>query len=63
RIMRALHKEHPHYGWDSNVGYPSKAHLAGIDAHGITQHHRKSFGPVKNFIAHGSTRKLLNSAA
>ncbi|MCB1720361.1 MAG: ribonuclease HII [Rhodospirillales bacterium] len=63
RLMRALHEQYPHYGWDSNVGYPSKAHLAGIDAHGITEHHRKSFGPVKNFIAFGSTRKPLNSAA
>ncbi|MCB9983972.1 MAG: ribonuclease HII [Rhodospirillales bacterium] len=63
RLMRALHQEYPHYGWDSNVGYPSKAHLAGIERYGITQHHRKSFGPVKNFIAFGSTRKPLDSAA
>ncbi|MEZ5813458.1 MAG: ribonuclease HII [Alphaproteobacteria bacterium] len=63
RMMKKLHEEHPHYGWDSNVGYPSKAHLEGIDAYGITEHHRKSFAPVKNFLVHGSTRKPLDSAA
>ena len=63
RMMRKLHEAHPHYGWDTNVGYPSKAHLEGIDAHGITEHHRKSFGPVKNFIAYGSTRNPSKSAA
>ena len=63
RLMKKLHEQYPYYGWDSNVGYPSKAHLEGIDAHGITQHHRKSYAPVKNFLAYGSTRKPLNSAA
>ena len=57
KIMHNLAETHPHYGWESNVGYPSKAHLAGIDAHGITQHHRKSYAPVKNFIEFGTTRK------
>ena len=55
RIMKALHIEHPHYGWDSNAGYGAKIHMDGINAHGITAHHRKSYAPIKNFIAHGST--------
>jgi ribonuclease HII len=49
RLMQALHLEFPVYGWDSNVGYPAPAHLAGIAVHGITQHHRRSFGPVRRF--------------
>lgn len=63
RLMRRLHEEYPHYGWNTNVGYPSKAHLQGIDVHGITKYHRKSFGPVKNFLEFGSTRKPQISAA
>ncbi len=63
RIMRELHKTHPHYGWSTNVGYPSKVHLAGIVAHGITEHHRKSYAPVRNFLAFGSTRNPSKSAA
>ena len=62
-IMSALHEEYPHYGWNTNAGYPSKAHMDGIDVHGVTKFHRKSFGPVRNFIEHGWTRKPLNSAA
>ncbi len=42
-LMRALALEHPQYGWERNVGYPTKQHRAGIVAHGITPHHRQSF--------------------
>jgi len=63
RIMRKLHVEHPYYGWNSNVGYPAKVHLEGINTHGITEHHRKSYAPVKNFIQFGSTRNPNKTAA
>ncbi|MGB0719133.1 MAG: ribonuclease HII [Bdellovibrionales bacterium] len=63
RIMHKLHQEHPQYGWKTNVGYPSKAHRAAIDTYGVTPHHRKSFAPVKNFLAYGSTRTPSISAA
>jgi ribonuclease HII len=46
-IMRALHEEHPHYGWATNVGYSCRAHHAGMAAHGVTPHHRTSFWPVR----------------
>lgn len=42
-MMHALHQEHPEYGWDTNVGYPTKAHYAALDAHGPTAYHRQSF--------------------
>ena len=41
--MRDLAEIHPHYGWERNVGYPTKQHRAGIQKFGITEHHRKSF--------------------
>ena len=50
RIMEKLHEIHPYYGWSSNVGYPSPAHKLAIKNHGITEHHRKSFAPVKAYI-------------
>lgn len=31
------------YGLDKNVGYGTKAHLEGIQEHGITQWHRKTY--------------------
>jgi ribonuclease HII len=48
-IMRGLAQEFPQYGWDRNAGYPTKEHLAAIAQHGITVHHRKTYGPVKSF--------------
>ena len=41
--MRRLAKEFPQYGWDRNMGYPTKEHIDAIIAHGYTPHHRKSF--------------------
>lgn len=41
--MRELAKEYPQYGWDRNMGYPTKEHIDAIIAHGYTPHHRKSF--------------------
>jgi ribonuclease HII len=47
RIMRSLAQRHPHYAWDSNVGYSTRAHFAGIASVGVTVHHRRSFEPVR----------------
>lgn len=41
--MRILAKDFPQYGWERNMGYPTKEHIEAIIAHGYTHHHRKSF--------------------
>jgi ribonuclease HII len=46
RMMRSLAGEHPHYGWETNVGYGTPEHLAALRRHGPTPHHRRSFAPV-----------------
>lgn len=43
RYMKKLHKAFPNYGWDTNVGYATKKHFAGLKKFGITKHHRRSF--------------------
>jgi len=43
--MLRLHEDFPHYGWKNNKGYGTPEHLQGIDSHGITLHHRRSFAP------------------
>lgn len=43
QIMRKLHREHPDFCWDSNKGYPTKAHRDAIRLLGSTKYHRKSF--------------------
>ena len=41
--MESLHKNYPQYNWQSNKGYPTKAHKAAISRAGISPFHRKSF--------------------
>lgn len=47
-LMEKLSISHPEYGWDRNVGYPTKTHRIAIEQHGITHYHRKSFRLTKN---------------
>ena len=42
-FMRELAREYPQYGWDSNMGYPTAAHIEAIRRYGYTPWHRKSF--------------------
>ena len=41
--MMKLHQEYPQYHWDSNKGYPSKAHREAIRIFGTTPYHRMSY--------------------
>jgi ribonuclease HII len=43
RLMARLAVRYPAYTWERNVGYTTKAHIRGLDSHGITPHHRRSF--------------------
>lgn len=42
-LMIDLHEEFPHFGWDTNVGYPTQKHFKGLKKYGITKYHRRSF--------------------
>jgi len=43
RLMITAHQKTPHYDWASNKGYGSAAHMAAIELHGPSRHHRKSW--------------------
>lgn len=43
KLMIRLHEKFPHFGWDTNVGYPTQKHFEGLREYGITKHHRRSF--------------------
>lgn len=43
RLMRNLHEEYPFYGWNTNVGYPTKQHYEGLRRYGYSPYHRLSF--------------------
>ena len=42
-LMLEYHQKHPHYGWDTNKGYPTTKHRNGIRTHGAVDIHRKTF--------------------
>ena len=45
--MLRLHEQYPQYHWDTNMGYPTKAHYEAIRKYGITPYHRKTFKLLK----------------
>ena len=49
-LMVDLAQQHPGYGWETNMGYPSKSHKAALQDLGVTPHHRRSFKPVHNIL-------------
>jgi ribonuclease HII len=44
--MLELHARFPDYGFDRHMGYPTPAHLAALQSHGVSPVHRRSFAPV-----------------
>ena len=49
-LMVTLAQQHPGYGWETNMGYPSKSHKLALLEKGATPHHRRSFRPVHNIL-------------
>jgi ribonuclease HII len=47
KFMEKLAEKFPHYAWERNAGYPTKAHRSGIEEHGDCIWHRKSFRLLK----------------
>jgi ribonuclease HII len=50
--MEQLHEQFPHYHWNENKGYPTKAHRESIAKFGPTEHHRMGF----NLLGDGQMR-------
>ena len=48
--MLALHRELPQYGFDRHKGYPTRAHLEALRAHGVSEVHRRTFAPVRSML-------------
>lgn len=49
-LMARLALRYPGYTWERNVGYTTRAHIRGLDSHGITPHHRRSFFRVSQLM-------------
>lgn len=57
RLMRRLAREYPEYGFAQHKGYPTRAHFAAIEEHGLSGVHRRSY--CKSFL--NSTEKVDNA--
>lgn len=51
RLMKALARDYPAYGWDRNAGYGTPEHLDALAHYGATPWHRASFAPVRAVLA------------
>ena len=49
-MLDELHEKYPMYDFKKNKGYPTKKHLEAIEEYGIIDEHRRSYGPVKNYL-------------
>lgn len=49
RLMRALARRYPDYGWEQNKGYGTESHQSGLAKAGPCRHHRLSFAPVLSY--------------
>jgi ribonuclease HII len=52
-LLATLEGDTPVYGFAQHKGYGTKAHLAALRQHGPSVHHRRSFAPVRAFVAQG----------
>lgn len=55
QLMAELAAKHPGYGWDRNAGYPTAEHRAALEKLGATEHHRRSFAPVRKLMTQESS--------
>jgi ribonuclease HII len=51
RMMRELHEQYPHYGFDRHKGYATREHLEAVSRLGYSDVHRRSFRPPTLFEA------------
>jgi len=50
QMMAAYDQEYPGYDFGQNSGYGTTKHLEGLEKHGVTPIHRRSFEPIKSMI-------------
>jgi ribonuclease HII len=54
RLMAALGRAHPAYGFEAHKGYGTPTHYRALRAHGPTHLHRRTFRPIADYLATGA---------
>ncbi|MEP4379922.1 MAG: ribonuclease HII [Alphaproteobacteria bacterium] len=57
RLMAALARDHPGYGWERNAGYGTAEHRGALESLGVTIHHRRSFAPIRELLERTPTSR------
>ena len=57
RLMAELARKHPGYGWERNAGYGTAEHRRGLESLGVTEHHRRSFAPIRKLLETPTTSR------
>jgi ribonuclease HII len=50
RLLARLALRYPGYGWEHNAGYATRDHVAGLQALGISPHHRRSYQRIRGIL-------------
>ena len=50
-FMTRLHQEYPVYGWERNMGYPTRSHRRAVFENGPSPYHRRSFRLLNDQMA------------
>ncbi|MEO7804292.1 MAG: ribonuclease HII [Actinomycetota bacterium] len=58
-LMARLGGLYPEYGFSSNKGYPSPAHLWALSAFGPSPIHRRMYAPIQRLAQEGTPGRLL----
>ncbi len=53
RLMAEYDRRYPEYGFARHKGYPTAGHLAALARHGPCAIHRRSYAPVRRYLAAG----------
>lgn len=48
--MATQARQYPDYGFETHVGYGTKAHQQALATHGVTELHRKSYKPIQAYL-------------
>lgn len=57
RMLDELDLKYPMYDFKNNKGYPTKKHLEAIKKYGIIDEHRRSYGPVSEYLETVDSKK------
>jgi ribonuclease HII len=58
--MEAMDVLYPGYGFAQHAGYPTKSHVLALQILGVSEIHRRTFGPVRGLLSELEFNELRN---